>query len=199
MIKDIRYFLFIPILLIITLFLSGCGYNTLVTMEEQVNSAWSQVENQYQRRADLIPNLVNTVKGYADFEKEVLTEVTDARSRVGQIQLTAEDLNDPQKMQQFQNAQDELSGALSRLLVVVENYPNLKANENFLALQTQLEGTENRISVERRRYNEAVQAYNAEIRSFPTLITAKLFGFNEKQYFKSKEGSDEAPEVDFSK
>lgn len=197
--KDIRYFLYIPILLIITLFLSGCGYNTLVTMEEQVNSAWSQVENQYQRRADLIPNLVNTVKGYADFEKEVLTEVTDARSRVGQIQLTADDLNDPQKMQQFQNAQDELSGALSRLLVVVENYPNLKANENFLALQTQLEGTENRISVERRRYNEAVQAYNSEIRSFPTLITAKLFGFSEKQYFKSKEGSDEAPEVDFSK
>lgn len=197
--KDIRYFLFIPILFILTLFLSGCGYNTLVTMEEQVNSAWSQVENQYQRRADLIPNLVNTVKGYADFEKEVLTEVTDARSRVGQMQLTAEDLNDPQKMQQFQNAQDELSGALSRLLVVVENYPNLKANENFLALQTQLEGTENRIAVERRRYNEAVQAYNAETRSFPTLITAKLFGFGEKQYFKSKEGSDEAPEVDFSK
>ena len=168
-------------------------------MEEQVNGAWSQVENQYQRRADLIPNLVNTVKGYADFEKSVLTEVTDARSKVGQTQLTADDLSDPEKFQQFQNAQDQLSGALSRLLVVVENYPELKANENFLQLQAQLEGTENRIAVERRRFNEAVQAYNTEIRSFPTLITAGIFGFKEKQYFKSKEGSDQVPEVNFNK
>jgi LemA protein len=190
---------FLPILLITMFSLSGCGYNTLVTMEEQVNGAWSQVENQYQRRADLIPNLVNTVKGYADFEKSVLTEVTEARSKVGQTQLSAEDLSDPEKFQQFQNAQDQLSGALSRLLVVVEAYPELKANENFLALQAQLEGTENRIAVERKRFNEAVQTYNTEIRTFPTLITAGLFGFKEKQYFKSKEGSDQVPEVDFNK
>lgn len=191
--------LFLSILLIFGISLSGCGYNTLVTMEEDVNGAWSQVENQYQRRADLIPNLVNTVKGYADFEKSVLTEVTDARSRVGQTQLSAEDLSDPEKFQQFQNAQDQLSGALSRLLVVVEAYPELKANENFLALQAQLEGTENRIAVERKRFNEAVQTYNTEIRTFPTLITAGLFGFKEKQYFKSKEGSDQVPDVNFNK
>ena len=197
--SNIYRFSFIIFLFITALNFSGCGYNTLVTMEEEVNSAWSQVENQYQRRADLIPNLVSTVKGYANFEKEVLTEVTDARSRVGQTQITTDDLSDPQKFQQFQDAQNELSGALSRLLVVVENYPELKANENFLQLQSQLEGTENRISVERRRFNEAVQRYNTEIRSFPTLITAGLFGFNEKEYFKSKEGSDEVPEVDFGK
>jgi LemA protein len=190
---------FLPILLITIFSLSGCGYNTLVTMEEQVDGAWSQVENQYQRRADLIPNLVNTVKGYADFEKSVLLEVTEARSKVGQTQLSADDLSDPVKFQQFQNAQDQLSGALSRLLLVVEAYPELKANENFLALQAQLEGTENRIAVERKRFNEAVQMYNTEIRTFPTLITAGLFGFNEKQYFKSKEGSDQVPEVDFNK
>lgn len=190
---------FLPILLIFVISLSGCGYNTLVTMEESVDGAWSQVENQYQRRADLIPNLVNTVKGYADFEKSVLTEVTEARSKVGQTQLSADDLSDPVKFQQFQDAQDQLSGALSRLLVVVEAYPELKANENFLALQAQLEGTENRISVERKRFNDAVQAYNTEIRTFPTLLTAGLFGFKEKQYFKSKEGSDQVPEVNFNK
>lgn len=177
----------------------GCGYNNLVSLEEQVNGAWSQVENQYQRRADLIPNLVRTVQGYADFEKSVLTEVTNARSRVGQVQLSAEDLADPEKVQQFQNAQDQLSSALSRLLVVSENYPNLKADQQFLNLQAQLEGTENRIATERRRFNEVVQQYNSEIRSFPTVITAKLFGFSEKQYFKSKEGSDQVPEVDFNK
>ena len=175
----------------------GCGYNTLVTMEEQVNSAWSQVENQYQRRADLIPNLVNTVKGAADFEKSVLTEVTDARSRVGQVKLSADDLSDPQKFQQFQKAQDQLSSALSRLLVVSENYPQLKSNENFLQLQSQLEGTENRISVERRRFNETVQSYNTEVRSFPSLIMAKIFGFKEKEYFQSTAGSDKAPDVKF--
>lgn len=194
-----RKLFFLPILALITISFSGCGYNTLVTMEEGVDGAWSQVENQYQRRADLIPNLVNTVKGYADFEKSVLTEVTEARSKVGQTQLSADDLSDPVKFQQFQDAQDQLSGALSRLLVVVEAYPELKANENFLALQAQLEGTENRIAVERKRFNDAVQAYNTEIRSFPTLITAGLFGFKEKQYFKSKEGSDQVPEVNFNK
>jgi LemA protein len=194
-----RKLFFLPILALITISLSGCGYNTLVTMEESVDGAWSQVENQYQRRADLIPNLVNTVKGYADFEKSVLTEVTEARSKVGQTQLSADDLSDPVKFQQFQDAQDQLSGALSRLLVVVEAYPELKANENFLALQAQLEGTENRIAVERKRFNDAVQLYNTEIRTFPTLITAGLFGFKDKQYFKSKEGSDQVPEVNFNK
>ncbi|MBS1551945.1 MAG: LemA family protein [Bacteroidetes bacterium] len=175
----------------------GCGYNTLVTMQESVTSAWSQVENQYQRRADLIPNLVKTVQGAADFEKSVLTEVTDARSRVGQVKLSAEDLSDPQKFEQFQKAQDQLSSALSRLLVVSENYPQLKANESFLQLQSQLEGTENRISVERRRYNETVQTYNTEVRSFPSLIMAKIFGFKEKEYFKAVTGSEKAPDVNF--
>lgn len=194
-----RKLLLLPLIIITAISLSGCGYNTLVTMEEQVDNSWAQVENQYQRRADLIPNLVNTVKGYAEFEKSVLTEVTEARSKVSQMQINADDLSDPVKFQQFQNAQDELSGALSRLLVTVEAYPDLKANQNFLALQAQLEGTENRIAVERMRFNDAVRAYNTEIRSFPTLITAGVFGFNEKQYFKSKEGSDEVPEVDFNK
>jgi LemA protein len=187
----------ILLLLILIIGLSGCGYNTLVQLDENVNQAWSQVENQYQRRADLIPNLVNTVKGYAEFEKGVLTEVTELRSKVGQIKLSADDLADEQKFKEFQDAQDKLSGALSRLLVVVENYPQLKANENFLSLQTQLEGTENRISVERKKFNEAVQDYNTKIRSFPTLITAKLFGFKEKQYFKSAPGNEKAPDVKF--
>ncbi|HRI85367.1 MAG TPA: LemA family protein [Ignavibacteria bacterium] len=185
------------IVLIFSTSFYGCGYNTLVSMEEGVNSAWSQVENQYQRRADLIPNLVSTVQGAADFEKSVLTEVTDARSRVGQMKLNADDLSDPQKFQMFQQAQDQLSSALSRLLVVTENYPQLRSNENFLQLQTQLEGTENRISVERRRYNETVQAYNTETRTFPTLIMAKIFGFKEKEYFKSTAGSENPPDVNF--
>ncbi|HEY3251114.1 MAG TPA: LemA family protein [Ignavibacteria bacterium] len=184
-------------LLIIISGFSGCSYNTLVQLDEGVNQAWSQVENQYQRRADLIPNLVNTVKGYAEFEKGVLTEVTELRSRVGQIKLSADDLADEQKFKEFQDAQDKLSGALSRLLVVAENYPQLKANENFLSLQTQLEGTENRIAVERRKFNEAVQEYNTTIRRFPTLITAKIFGFKEKQYFKSAPGNEKAPDVKF--
>ncbi len=192
-VKSIRFILF----LFLGFSLYGCSYNTLVQMDENVNQAWSQVENQYQRRADLIPNLVKTVQGYADFEKGVLTEVTEMRSKVGQIKLTAEDLSDETKFQQFQKAQDELSGALSRLLVVVENYPQLKANENFLSLQTQLEGTENRIAVERKKFNEVVQEYNTKIRSFPTLITAKIFGFKEKQYFKSTPGTEKAPDVNF--
>lgn len=190
----------ITIIIILTLFASGfygCGYNTLVSLEEKVSSAWSQVENQYQRRADLIPNLVKTVEGAADFEKSVLTEVTEMRSRVGQTKITAEDLNDPEKFEKYQKAQDGLSSALSRLLMVVENYPQLKSNENFLQLQSQLEGTENRISVERKKFNEAVQEFNTTARSFPTLIMAKIFGFKEKQYFKGKEGSDQAPDVKF--
>ncbi|MCI0448156.1 MAG: LemA family protein [Chlorobi bacterium] len=185
---------------LLTLFiitLSGCGYNTLVELDEKVNQAWAQVENQYQRRADLIPNLVNTVKGYADFEKDVLIEVTELRSQVGQIKITADDLTDEEKFRQFQDAQDKLSGALSRLLVVAENYPQLKANENFLQLQTQLEGTENRISVERKKFNETTQEYNTTIRRFPTLITAKIFGFKEKQYLKSAPGTEKVPDVKF--
>ncbi len=193
LVKSFRFIIF----LFSAFLLYGCSYNTLVTMDENVNQAWSQVENQYQRRADLIPNLVKTVQGYADFEKGVLVEVTELRSKVGQIKLSADDLSDETKFQQFQKAQDELSGALSRLLVVAENYPQLKANENFLALQTQLEGTENRIAVERKKFNETVQEYNTKIRSFPTLITAKIFGFKEKQYFKSTPGTEKAPDVNF--
>ncbi|MBZ0201812.1 MAG: LemA family protein [Ignavibacteria bacterium] len=176
---------------------SGCGYNSLVGLDETVNQAWAQVENQYQRRADLIPNLVKTVQGYADFEKGVLVEVTELRSQVGQMKLSADDLEDEEKFKKFQEAQDKLSGALSRLLVVAENYPQLKANENFLQLQAQLEGTENRIAVERKKFNEAVQEYNTAIRKFPTLITAKIFGFKEKQYFKSAPGTDKVPDVNF--
>jgi LemA protein len=177
--------------------LSGCGYNTLIELDEKVNQAWAQVENQYQRRADLIPNLVSTVQGYADFEKSVLTEVTELRSRVGQIKLSTDDLSDEEKFRQFQEAQDKLSGALSRLLVISENYPQLRANENFLQLQSQLEGTENRIAVERKRFNDATQEYNTTVRKFPTVITAKLFGYKEKQYFKSAPGTDKAPDIKF--
>lgn len=193
----IKYFIAIIFLAFISINVSGCGYNTLVSQEEAVKSAWAQVENQYQRRADLIPNLVKTVQGAADFEKTVLTEVTNARSRVGQTNITADDLSDPAKFQQFQQAQDQLSSALSRLLVVAENYPQLRSNESFLQLQSQLEGTENRISVERRRFNEVVQEYNSNLRSFPTVIIGKIFGFKEKEYFKGREGTENAPDVNF--
>jgi LemA protein len=196
--KNIKNLLRLLSCIIILTSLSGCSYNSIVQLDEKVNQAWSQVENQYQRRADLIPNLIAIVQGYADFEKGVLTEVTELRSKVGQIKLSADDLADEEKFKQFQEAQDKLSGALSRLLVVAENYPNLKANENFLTLQSQLEGTENRIAVERKKFNEAVQEYNTTIRRFPTLITAKLFGFKEKQYFKSAPGTDKAPDVKFN-
>ena len=173
------------------------AYNNLVTLNEAVNQSWSQVENQYQRRADLVPNLVNTVKGYANFEKKVLTDVTEARAKVSQMNITPEVLNDPQAFQKFQAVQGQLSGALSRLLVTVENYPELKANENFLQLQAQLEGTENRISVERRRFNETVQAYNTTIKRFPNTIFAGVFGFQQKQYFKSTPGAETPPKVEF--
>lgn len=172
-------------------------YNTLVTLEEQVTQSWSQVENQYQRRMDLIPNLVNTVKGYATHEKETFTAVTEARAKVNNINMTADMLNDPQALQKFQAAQSGLGSALSRLLVTVEKYPELKANENFLQLQAQLEGTENRISVERRKFNQAVQGYNTKIRKFPTNIIANFSGFTKKAYFKAAEGSDAAPKVEF--
>lgn len=187
------------ILLVALIFIFwGVGsYNKLVEMREAVNERWSQVENQYQRRADLIPNLVNTVKGYANFEKEVLTGVTEARARVSQMNVTPEVLNDPQAFRKFEAAQSELSGALSRLLVTVENYPELKANENFLQLQAQLEGTENRISVERRRFNETVRTYNTTIKTFPNSIFANVFGFDDKEYFRSAPGTETPPAVEF--
>ncbi|HKL20023.1 MAG TPA: LemA family protein [Halalkalibaculum sp.] len=173
------------------------SYNGLVEKQENVNQSWAQVENQYQRRSELIPNLVNTVKGAADFEQETLTQVTEARSRATSIQVTAEDLNDPQKLAQFQQAQSQLSGALSRLLATVERYPELKANQNFLDLQSQLEGTENRIATERMRFNQAVQTYNTSIRTFPRNLFAGIFGFDDKAYFEADEGAQEAPEVNF--
>ncbi len=183
---------------VVGLFLWGMGvYNSLVSIDESVRSSWSQVESQYQRRADLIPNLVNTVKGYATQEKDVMLGVTEARAKVGQITVTKEVLEDPAAFQKFQAAQDQLSNALSRLLAVAENYPNLKSNENFMALQTQLEGTENRIAVERQRFNQAVQVFNTTIRRFPGSLVAAFTGFREKQYFKSREGAEVAPEVKF--
>lgn len=176
----------------------GTGiYNNLVGLEEGVTGSWSQVENQYQRRADLIPNLVNTVKGVADFEKETYTAVTEARAKVNQINMNPEMLSDPNAFAQFQSAQDGLGSALSRLLVTVENYPQLKANENFMQLQAQLEGTENRISVERKKFNEVVQNYNTTIRRFPASIIAGFTGFQQKQYFTAVAGSDQAPKVEF--
>lgn len=183
-------------LLLLIPFLSGCGYNKMVTMDEQVASQWAQVENVYQRRADLIPNLVSTVKGYADFEKETLTGVIEARAKATSVQIDPTNL-DASSMQQFQAAQDGLSSALSRLMVVVERYPDLKANQNFLELQAQLEGTENRIAVERKKFNEVTQNYNAYIRRFPTLITAKIFNFDSKPYFKAEESAKEVPKVEF--
>ncbi|HOI28262.1 MAG TPA: LemA family protein [Melioribacteraceae bacterium] len=176
----------------------GVGvYNKLVGLNEGVSQAWSQVENQYQRRYDLIPNLVETVKGVAEFEKGTFTAVTEARAKVGQVRLSADQLGDPQAFQQFQQAQDGLSSALSRLLVVSENYPQLKANENFLQLQAQLEGTENRISVERMKFNQVVQDYNTQIKRFPAAIIAGITGFSEKQYFKAAEGAQQTPKVQF--
>lgn len=172
-------------------------YNNLVATEQNVLKQWSQVENQYQRRADLIPNLVNTVKGYANFEREVLTRVTEARAKVGQFNVTPEVLNNPQAFEKFQSVQGDLSSALSRLLAVVENYPELKANENFLQLQAQLEGTENRISVERKRFNETVQEYNTMIKRFPSSMLAGIFGFSQKQYFKAVQGAEVPPKVEF--
>lgn len=181
--------------LVVGLLMGVGGYNQLVTLQEQTDAAWGQVENVYQRRADLVPNLVATVKGAADFERGTFEAVTQARSKVGQVQFNGAPT--PEQMASFQQAQDGLSSALSRLLVVVENYPELKATENFRDLQSQLEGAENRIAVERRRFNEAAQAFNTARRRFPTVIVARVMGFTEKPYFKSAEGSDQAPEVKF--
>lgn len=171
-------------------------YNTMVKMDEGVTSQWAQVENVYQRRADLIPNLVNTVKGYATFEKETLTQVIEARSKATQVTIDPQNLT-PEALQQFQQAQGGLSSALSRLMVVVERYPELKANQNFLELQAQLEGSENRIAVERNKFNETVQRYNAYIRSFPNNIISSIFKFDKKPYFEADKGAEKAPEVKF--
>jgi LemA protein len=171
------------LVVVLAVSLGGCGYNTLQVNDEQIKASWSEVLNQYQRRADLVPNLVNTVKGYADQEKEVLTRVTEARARVGSIQATPALIDDPQAFAKFQAAQGELSGALSRLLVVSENYPQLKSDANFRELQSQLEGTENRIAVARNRYIQSVQNYNVTVRSFPSNLTALAFGYKEKANF----------------
>tara|TARA_R110000868_G_scaffold234432_1_gene488125 strand:+ start:1351 stop:1929 length:579 start_codon:yes stop_codon:yes gene_type:complete len=176
--------------------LSSCGYNSMVSKSEAVEGQWAQVENVYQRRADLIPNLVNTVKGYADFEKSTLTEVIEARSKATSININADELT-PENIQKFQEAQSQLSGALSRLLVTVERYPDLKANQNFLELQAQLEGTENRITVERMKFNEATKDYNTYIKQFPRVLYASWFDFEKKGYFEADAGAEKVPEVQF--
>jgi LemA protein len=176
----------------------GVGvYNKLVALDEGVNSSWSQVQNQYQRRFDLIPNLVETVKGYATHEKETLENVIEARAKVGQMVISPDVLKNPQAFQMFEKAQGELTSALSRLMVVSENYPNLKANENFLQLQQQLEGTENRIAVERRHFNEVVQVYNTTIKTIPASVVAGIGGFVPKAYFQAQTGAESAPKVKF--
>lgn len=168
----------------------------MVTMQEGVTAQWSQVENVYQRRSDLIPNLVNTVKGYADFEKETLTQVIEARAKATAVNINPDKL-DAQSLQNFQNAQSGLSSALSKLMVVVEKYPELKANQGFLDLQAQLEGTENRITVERQKFNQTAQSYNTFIRTFPKNIFAGMFGFEKKAYFEAEKGAEKAPQVKF--
>lgn len=172
------------------------SYNNMVTMQEGVTAQWSQVENVYQRRSDLIPNLVSTVKGYADFEKETLTQVIEARAKATAVNINPDKL-DAQSLQNFQNAQSGLSSALSKLMVVVEKYPELKANQGFLDLQAQLEGTENRITVERMKFNESAQSYNTFIRTFPKNIFAGMFGFEKKAYFEAEKGAEKAPQVQF--
>ncbi|HZM44892.1 MAG TPA: LemA family protein [Burkholderiales bacterium] len=189
------------ILVAATMLLSGCGYNTMQAGDQQIKAAWAEVVNQYQRRSDLIPNLVETVKGFASQEQQVLLGVTNARSKVGSIQATPELVNDPQAFAKFQQAQGELSSALSRLLVVAENYPQLKSDANFRDLQAQLEGTENRIAVARNRYIKAVQEYNTAVVQFPTNLTAMVFGFKEKPQFtvENEKEISKSPKVDFGR
>lgn len=186
--------------LLLLLNLSGCGYNNFQTLDEEAKASWSEVLNQYQRRADLVPNLVNVVKGYASHEKEVLTEVAEARSKVGSMQVTPEVLNDPDAFAKFQAAQGQLTSALSRLMAVSENYPNLKADQGFRDLQAQLEGTENRITVARNRYIDTIKAYNISVRSFPTNLTAMMFGYKVKPSFtvENEKAISVAPKVDFN-
>ncbi|HEY0229777.1 MAG TPA: LemA family protein [Dokdonella sp.] len=185
----------------VTILMSGCGYNAIQSKDEGVKAAWSEVLNQYQRRADLVPNLVNTVKGYAQHEEEVFTKVTEARANVGKITITADDLADEAKLKQFQAAQGELSSALSRLMAVSENYPQLKADGLFQNLQAQLEGTENRVAVARNRYIQVVQDYNTFVRSFPNNLTAMIFGYKPKANFsvENEKQISTAPTVDFNK
>jgi len=187
--------IFVGIIAMVVLF-GGCGYNSMVKLDEKVNSQWAQVENVYQRRSDLIPNLVNTVKGEANFEQTTLQNVISARASATQVKLDANDLS-PEKIQQYQAAQGQLSQALGKLLMVTENYPNLRANDAFRGLQTQLEGTENRIKVARNDFNDAVAAYNVKARTFPNNIFAGMFGFKTKEGFKAEAGSEKAPEVKF--
>ncbi|TXI46194.1 MAG: LemA family protein [Methylophilus sp.] len=187
------------LLLVATLSLSGCGYNQFQSLDEETKANWSEVLNQYQRRADLVPNLVSTVKGYASHEEKVLTEVTAARAKVGSMQVTPELLNDPDAFAKFQAAQGQLTSALSRLMVVSENYPNLKADASFRDLQAQLEGTENRVTVARNRYIESVKQYNVAVRSFPNNLTAMMFGYQPKPSFsvENEKAISTAPKVDF--
>ncbi len=195
--KTSRIILIVIAVIIVLFVFRGCsGYNNLVTLREQVNRDWSNVENVYQRRADLIPNLVNTVKGYAAHEQETFTRVTEARSKATSVTIDAANMTEAD-LQRFQAAQGEISSALSRLLAVAENYPELKANQNFLELQAQLEGTENRIAVERRKFNETATTYNTAIKTFPTVIFAGWFGFKERPYFQAEAGSEKAPTVQF--
>ena len=192
--------LFVKCLLVLSLLgLSGCGYNQFQSLDEESKASWAEVLNQYQRRADLVPNLVNVVKGYAKHEKDVLTQVTEARAKVGTMQVTPEVLNDPAAFGKFQAAQGELTSALSRLMVVAENYPNLKADQGFRDLQAQLEGTENRITVARNRYIETIKNYNIAVRSFPNNLTAMMFGYKEKPSFtvENEKEISKAPTVDF--
>ncbi len=197
--KNLKILAVVAALALILVWRGGSSYNQLVKLDESVNSAWAQVQSQYQRRADLIPNLVETVKGAASFERETLEAVIQARANATRPEINAgEVLNNPQAFQQFQQAQDNLHAALGRLLVVVEKYPELKANQNYLDLQTQLEGTENRIAVERKRFNEIMQQYNSQIRTFPTNIFAGMFGFQQRPYFQATSEAQQAPKVDFS-
>lgn len=184
-------------ILCLSLFVAGCGVNTIPTEQEQAKAAWAEVQNQYQRRADLIPNLVNTVKGYAQQEQKVLIDVTEARAKATSVQVNANDLTNPEALQRFQNAQAQLSGALGRLLAVSENYPDLKSNQNFLALQSQLEGTENRIAVARRDYIAAVQTYNTEVETFPGRFWASVYNAKPMATFATGEENQRAPTVQF--
>ena len=191
-----KYFVRAILATIIAALLSSCSYNSMVEADENINAQWAKVENQYQRRADLVPNLVNTVKGYAAHESETLEAVITARSKATQITVDPANLTE-ENLQKYQEAQGELSSALGKLLAITENYPDLKANQNFLELQAQLEGTENRIATERSRYTDAVNAYNKKIRKFPALITAKIFGFDAKRQFKAEASAAQAPTVEF--
>lgn len=191
-----KYFVRAILATIIAALLSSCSYNSMVEADENINAQWAKVENQYQRRADLVPNLVNTVKGYAAHESETLEAVIAARSKATQITVDPANLTE-ENLQKYQEAQGELSSALGKLLAITENYPDLKANQNFLELQAQLEGTENRIATERSRYTDAVNAYNKKIRKFPALITAKIFGFDARPQFKAEASATQAPTVEF--